>query len=516
MTGGLIQLVAKGVQDIYLTNDPQITFFKIVYRRHTNFSTQPMSQRFSETPDFGKRVTCLISRNGDLMGKTILVIKLPAVKTLTTSTGIDAITKFAWVRKIGLALIKNIEIEIGGQVIDRHYGDWLNIWYELTYKRTNGFRQMIGDTPDLYNFTSSKDSKTLYVPLSFWFCRDNTLALPLVSLLYSDVRINLEISDLDKCYLITPTHYIYVENDIVNLKPFEYIEQVINGKTASGLFTHFDYTTKKLYYMKISNTFKFYSITDSTIYNTPSRKIELSYSDIIQDYRIYGLTSKEFVMPQFNSSIFTHSYIKPKLFLNDCYLLVTYIWVDSDERIKFADSRHDYLIEQLIYVNEKTLDSSNRGIRLDLIQPAKLIATVVQYSYLLDKNNNDHFNYTDSYKYNDNGVPTGKSLVINETIELNGVERVSFREYNYFNYYVPYTHFSHQCNEGINIYSFCLFPEKVNPSGSCNMTQIDNIELKLKLDHNIAIDNTVKSRTYQLGYNILRIINGLCSIVFTR
>lgn len=519
MTGGLIQLVARGVQDIYLTEDPQITFFKIVYRRHTNFSTQPMIQKFTETPDFGKRVSCLVSRNGDLMGNTVLVIKLPSIKTLSTTVGLDPITKFAWVRKIGFVMIKTVEIEIGGEVIDKHYGEWLNIWYELTQRKTTGFKEMIGDTDDLTSFTSSKDGKTLYVPLSFWFCRDSSLALPLVSLLYSDVRINLEINDLDKCYIITPTNYIYVENDIVNLKQFEYIEQTINGVTAAGLFTHFDDLTKKLYYMKITpNSFKSYALSNTSLGQnvTPSKKIELAYSESLKDYRIVGLTSKEYVMPQYDSSIYSHSYVKPKIVLSDCYLLVTYIWVDSDERIKFADSRHDYLIEQLNYVNEKTLDSSNRSIRLDLLQPSKLMAWIVQYNYLIDRNNNDFFNYTDSYKYDSNNNLTGKSLVIEETLNLNGVERESMREYNYFNYMQPYKNFTYQCDEGINIYSFGLFPEKINPSGSCNMTQIDNIELRLKLIPTISIDNTVKCRTYQLGYNVLRIINGLCGLVFKR
>lgn len=520
MTAGILQLVSLGVRDIYLTKDPQITFFKIVYRRHTNFSTQPMIQKFIQTPDFGKKVTCLLSRNGDLIGETFLVVKLPKIKKFTTSTGTsDTITKFAWVRKIGLALIKTIEIEIGGQLIDRHYGDWLNIWLELTQRQSPALKNMIGDTPELNNFTNGKDPYTLYIPLQFWFCRDSTLALPMVSLIYSEVRINLELNDFDKCYLITPTNFIYIENDIVNFKEFEYIEQTINGKTASGLFTHYDNRTKKLYYMRISrNQFLSYTLmNESTITPKDRRQLVYNSNPIYSNYWIKGLTSGEFAMPRFNSTPLTHSFTRLKnIILDDCYLLVEYIWIDTDERIKFADSRHDYLIEQLIYVNEKTLDSSNRSVRLDLIQPAKLVAWVVQYSYLTDKNNNDNFNYTNDYKYNDKGKPTGKSIVLNETISLNNQERVSMREYNYFTYLQPYTYFPYSPNEGINVLSLSLFPTKVYPSGSCNMTQIANIELKLGMSFEVNRDNPVKCRTYQLGYNILRIINGLCGIVFTR
>jgi hypothetical protein len=518
MTGGQIQLAARGQQDIYLTGEPQITFFKIVYRRHTNFSTQPMIQKFVQTPDFGKKVNCVISRNGDLMGQIYVVFKLPKIKKfISNGTDTDSITKFAWVRKIGLALIKSIEIEIGGQVIDKHYGEWLNIWFELTERRSYAFRHMIGDVEELTSFTNGKEPQTLYIPLQFWFCRSNGLALPLVSLIYSEVRINLEINDFDRCYTITPTHYITLENDIVNFKQFEYIEQTIDGVTAAGLYTHYDDLTKRLYYMKISRAqFQSYTLANENTV-TPLDRRQLVYSDTYSKYWIRGLQSDEFAMPRFNSTPLAYTYTKLKnVMLEDCYLLVEYIWIDSDERIKFADSRHDYLIEQLQFINEKSIDSSNRNIRLDLIHPAKLLAWVVQYSYLIDKNNNDHFNYTDDYKYSKEGKPLGKSLIKNETIILNGLDRVSYREYNYFNYLHPYQHTSYPCNEGINILSLSLYPTKTISSGSCNMTQIDNIEQRLNMGPNISVNNSVKYRGYQLGHNILRIINGLAGVVFTR
>ena len=129
MTGGLIQLVAYGIQDIFLTTEPQITFFKIVYRRHTNFSIESIRQNFINTPDFGKRSTCLVATNGDLIYKSYLVIKLPTVEPFTN----DDITKMAWVRKIGYAIIRTVDIEIGGVLVDRHYGEWLNIWETMSF-----------------------------------------------------------------------------------------------------------------------------------------------------------------------------------------------------------------------------------------------------------------------------------------------------------------------------------------------------------------------------------------------
>src|SRR5271166_357030 len=139
MAGGLIQLVAYGNQDIFLTQDPQITFFKVVYRRHTNFSLEVIPQDFIHTPDFGKRVSCILSRNGDLIGKVYVAIQLPTIpQFLDDNQNVDQVFKFAWVRRIGYAIIKTVDIEIGGELIDRHYGDWLNIWHELTIpKRMN-------------------------------------------------------------------------------------------------------------------------------------------------------------------------------------------------------------------------------------------------------------------------------------------------------------------------------------------------------------------------------------------
>jgi hypothetical protein len=110
MGGALLQVVAVGQQDIYLTSNPEITFFKVVYRRHTNFAIESIEQTFSGTPDFGRRATCNISRNGDLIHKVYLQVDLP---TLTVNSGATV----TWVEQVGHALIEEVEVEIGGQKI---------------------------------------------------------------------------------------------------------------------------------------------------------------------------------------------------------------------------------------------------------------------------------------------------------------------------------------------------------------------------------------------------------------
>jgi len=194
MGGGLMQLVAYGAQDIYLTGNPQITFFRIVYRRHTNFSLESIENTFSGAADWGKKVTSTISRNGDLVHKTYLQVALPAVTVpVPASTGAVDANGFRWLNWLGHILVKTVELEIGGQRVDKHYSAWLHIWNELTQTAGHaaGYANMVGNSADLTSVTevnktdtASKTvaAKTLYIPLQFWFCRNPGLALPLIAL----------------------------------------------------------------------------------------------------------------------------------------------------------------------------------------------------------------------------------------------------------------------------------------------------------------------------------------------
>ena len=199
-SGGLMQLVAYGAQDIYLTGNPQITFFKVVYRRHTNFSIETIEHTLSGNPDFGRKATATIIRNGDLASRIMLYVTVDNVAW--TAAGV----KFAWVRRLGHALLKSVEVEIGGSKIDKQYGVWLDLWYELTHdtNQERGYRAMIGyvddftrlDGPDAAN--EIKGEYTMYIPLQFWFCRNSGLALPLIALQYHEVRLNFEFEDVSK------------------------------------------------------------------------------------------------------------------------------------------------------------------------------------------------------------------------------------------------------------------------------------------------------------------------------
>lgn len=142
--GGLMQLVAYGSQDIYLTGNPQITFFKVVYRRHTNFAIEAIEQVFNGNPTFGQKVTATISRNGDLINCVYLQVTFPSlsVGSVYSPSATTPAVSVAWTNSLGHALIKYVDIEIGGQRIDRHYGMWLELWDELTQtaEKQNGYR----------------------------------------------------------------------------------------------------------------------------------------------------------------------------------------------------------------------------------------------------------------------------------------------------------------------------------------------------------------------------------------
>jgi hypothetical protein len=211
MGGGLMQLVAYGAQDVYLTGNPQITFWKVTYRRYTNFAIESIEQTFNGQADFGRRVQCTISRNGDLAYRTYLQVTLPEINQLmgiaSYAAGVGSGVYARWLDYPGEQLIAQVEVEIGGQRIDRQYGDWMHIWNQLTMtsEQQRGYFKMIGNTTQLTFITDPSFAEvdgpcdslaprqvcaprnalpetTLYVPLQFWFCTNPGLALPLIAL----------------------------------------------------------------------------------------------------------------------------------------------------------------------------------------------------------------------------------------------------------------------------------------------------------------------------------------------
>jgi|LakMenE22Apr09ns_1017241.scaffolds.fasta_scaffold03140_1 hypothetical protein len=466
MGGGLLQLVAYGAQDVYLTGNPQITFFKVVYRRHTNFAMEAIEQTFSGNPNYGNTVYCQISRNGDLIHRSYLEV---GIKGLTSAN--------SYVNYLGLRLLKQVSIEIGGQQIDKHYSDWLYIWNELSLPHGKRFAwdTMVGADSDALNnavYATNGDATTyLYIPLEFWFCRNIGLSLPLIALQYHEVKIKIDFETFANC------------------------------------------------------TFK----KDATPW--PNGAV--------------------------GESAAVSSLQNPKLW-------VDYIYLDTDERRKFAQLSHEYLIEQLQFTGTETLNSSGSRIKLNFNHPCKELIWVPKihtavsqwYNYtftsaIVTNNSNAYGAYklpdlsftsvkdysvtsniigTDArlleaqlenaiidniIPYDDGGIKSSFRNPFKECLlQLNGNDRFNVRDGTYFNLVQPYQHHTNiPRNRGINVYSFALKPEEHQPSGTLNMSRIDTAILDLKVIDTTNISGNVN--IYAVNYNVLRILSGMGGLAYS-
>jgi hypothetical protein len=323
-----MQLVAYGAQDVYLTGNPQITFWKVTYRRYTNFAIESIEQTFNGQADFGRRVQCVISRNGDLAYRTYLQVTLPEINQLMgvgayvagQGSGVYA----RWLDFPGEQLVAQVEVEIGGQRIDRQYGDWMHIWNQLTMtaEQQRGYFKMIGNTTQLTFITdpsfadvdgpcdslaprqvcaprNALPETTLYVPLQFWFCTNPGLALPLIALQYHEVKINLDIRPIDEC-LWAVTTLSCNQGPPINLA-----NQYTAGRPVPATIAY-------------------------------------------------------------NQSIVAAS------------LYVDYVFLDTDERRRMAQNPHEYLITQLQFTGDESVGSSSNKIKLNFNHPVKELVWVVQ------------------------------------------------------------------------------------------------------------------------------------------
>jgi hypothetical protein len=542
MTGGIIQLVAVGREDLFLTRDPQITFFKILYRRHTNFTREEVEQHFTHDPNFGQTYTSILATDGDMIDGLSMKIVLPRIPIFQIAGGTDTLTKFAWARRIGHVLIKSVSIEINGKVIDKHFGEWLHIISTLTTVNIDdgGFDKMIGNVPELYEFSNGKEEYTLYIPLYFWFCRATGLALPLIALQYCDVKINVEINDFNSCHLITPTHYIQCTDDFVNYKENEFLSQKgPDGVERYAMFTQYDIDNKRLYYFSIGND-RLIGVPysgDITLLTDAERQQILS-TPLSQRYVITGESTINIAQPNLGVKSITHRFRQLRsITIKNCVLLVSYVYLDIDERYSIAQTKQDYLIEQLYFTPSIQIEGTNRKVKLNIDQPCKFMVWICQFDYIVIAK--DYFNFTNSHirrrtydtpslsnviyptkikQYNDVQFeePVGTALIEDCEIQLNSKTRQQRQSKTYFEHMQPYQHGANRAPNGCLMYSYSLFPFDVQPSGTTNMSQIELIELHMKMNFRIDISKKIKLRGYSIVYNVWRVNHGVSAEVFTR
>ena len=546
MPGGLMQLIAYGAQDLYLTSNPQITYFKLVYRRHTNFATEYIEQPFLKLPNFSttseSKVTCNIDRNADLIHDCYLIYDLPAIYGCPSS-------KFRWVPYVGHNIINKVSIMIAGSLIDEQYGQWLNIWSELTLtdEKKKRYYNMIGHNYGIYNSpelnpTESIESncadqdgillypsKRLYIPLMFWFCTNPGLAIPLIALQYMDVFIQVEFNPLNNLFLLGSmgTNNTSIES-CVGYSPINYF---IAGNS------------KKL---NTNNTDFYNYITN----------LSFDYSNIFN----------YFISPS-TGDINT---IKWK---QNSYILANYIYLGNDERKMFANNSQDYLIIQIQRNNFAGLKAGPNTIELNLMHPVKELIWVLQKNIRNGSNYNNNYtlyDYTPRYnsylkylsddllfnnskdnndlnssisnisknvkkfnKYYDDSFSSKNpylfdkygEIMISSYLKFNGHDRFSERGSGFFSDLQVYKYHSGSPNvDGIYVYSFAEKPEEHQPSGTCNMSRIETAEMFLRLKNYLSTDDLQSSIrvyndynlfVYAPCYNVLRFMSGMASLVFS-
>ena len=344
MGGGLLQLVAYGAQDAYITGNPHITFWKVLYKRHTNFAMEAFRVNFTGAPQYGQRVVAVINRNADLMYKTYLEVVLPDTQTTATGASFNVLWTNGGQRRLGYILLKKIEVEIGGQIIDTHYGEWLYLWENLTSNVDNSTKldaMTGGQQGGIVSTNSSCGGRpsVLYIPLQFWFCRNPGLALPLIALQYHEVRINLTLA--------------------------------------------------------------------------PS-------TDLVSKGSFSSVSAAAAALPQ----------------LKDMSLYIDYIYLDVDERRRFAQQSHEYLIDQLQFGLQQTLSTANARIDLTLNHPVKELVWVFQDARKTDCGSTTTIaaGYTQPFSYDD--------IADRCRLQINGQDRFDERYGDYFWKVQPYQHHS--------------------------------------------------------------------------
>ena len=531
MGGGLLQLVSYGAQDIYISGNPQITFWKVLYKRHTNFAMESIEVTFNGQADFNKRVTAVINRNADLMYRTYVQVVLPAVDF----TSVTQVNRFRWLNFIGHRLIKTVELEIGGQRIDRQYGDWMQIWTQLSQDQgtIEALNDMLGNTHDLVlmkdrrgyaldascagsELTNScapragTPARTLYIPLQFWFCRNPGLAIPLIALQYHEVRINVEFEQWINC--------TYYELSIGATAPTS-----IQSLTAASLYIDYIYldTEERRRFAQQTHEYLIEQLqfTGAESITSSSNKIQLNFNHPVKE--LVWVVQRDSFVDCTPSQVFIQEVngCQPFNYTDD--FSTEGIVMDVLARGSLASGGPRDSVPTT--ANDGPSGPYLPGIGFPGVGPSLNGASWLDTNYATTGGNDQAIVFEDTTNYLlakvilDSGVKCeGKNPVEVAKLQLNGQDRFTEREGRYFSRVQPFQHHTRTPSQGINVYSFALKPEEHQPSGTCNFSRIDKATLQLTVSVNtVRSGRTAQVRVYAVNYNVLRVMSGMGGLAYS-
>ncbi len=509
MGGGLMQLVAYGSQDIYLTGNPQITFFKIVYRRHTNFSMECIQQTINGistlSDTYNTSATVTISRNGDLLSQ--IYVRCDQ----NTSDGIN-----------GDYLIEEVEIEIGGQRIDKHYREWNQIWTELTTpeSKVDGFKYLTGGFSNTLvtgglDAVGGTSQQSIMYPLQFWFCRNIGLALPLIALQYHEVKLQFmwgsgaSGSGISRstANAVTPEvevwcDYIYLDTDerrrFAQVSHEYLIEQLQiqeEGSSRSTIKLNFDHAVKELIWTVPTST------TEANTVISQQIKLELNGHDrfAFQDREYFQLKQ-----PLIHHSAIPGYNIKetenPKFLVNPIKLHTT--------AAKAAGSVADTSNPLAIDIDGAT---ANKHISLFSTTVKPKVGDIITIAHTTNDGSNviNSASYTSCIKAVSLTATNTYAITLIENIEAPGYDTASADEVTFTiiaRTQNPQSRCS-QLSRDIFVFSFALNPEDHQPSGTCNFSRIESSKLLLS-------SAGIISNIYAVNYNVLRIMSGMGGLAY--
>lgn len=554
MSGSLTQLAAKGPQDAYLSVQAQITFFKSLFRRHTDFAIETVENTLDNAKP-GLTQTLEVIRQADLMSKCTLRVELPEL--IPTNTAYNG--NVAWVRRLGHAILDSIEIVIGGTSIDKHYGTFLDVWYELTHndEQERGYKELIGDVEELTTpAVSVVGGRNVYVPLQFWFARNYGYALPLIALQYHTVRFNIVFQTMANLVCATrgtgtvpapvfnqlaynsaalQIQYIYLgadERTKFAQMGHEYLINQIQiqeanlqtGATSQSVLLGFNHPCLELIWINQSGAWN----------GADQDAMFLAYSNTgAWDAKLdtaAGLVARSMIAGAVPDGT-AEATAKTTLSIN-ADASVQSVTVQSDDSVVSAVVGSTHFVFTIVTAPSATADlyiitnplgtsSYNLASKLGSVT-AHLKFSGTAVSEISHVSADDHTvdlydlstpisKYTLDYRASGTNatdvhivMPSnygvridGKGNIVNDgQLLFNGNARFQTYSGEIFNYKISLEHHTHTPADGVNIYCFSLFPEQQQPSGTANLSRIDKVTFNFKVSDVLNANRSVPFDIY--------------------